>query len=598
MYKRIALSILFLLFNTAFSGQMAQDFRRYQNDIAQLKEKMLDEARHLDIKKRIPQFTENPKETAYYAEVDKEKQDLTQESLTQLPKEQAAQTMMNQSGQRNVEINQSHEAVQQIKKIQTDSQAIVQGEVACEEKPAHCEIKTHEEYCTQSKPLPSQTCVSQREVHVKKDAINQHADFTVWVNKGFSGLIFVNLVTGAMVNAVGGTLSTPLSFPNGCNHIGIQIHGISNNNVPAFWVDVIGLPTCQTPVVTLAINKSFRRIYPIQVKVTATGLSNPYVAAESWTKGCDTLEKNTLCTIKESSCTDTSNPKIIEGISLNRDCWEKRSTFQCRAYQADECQAQKSKNCLQTTSTCIKKEAEQCLLYQQTYQCQEKVCTQAIPCFKPFFCQGGDCSPTTPKINDNFGQAVSQLAVVGELGKNFDSKQENPRFFEGKVMQCTINPVTEFADCCSDKGWGTKIHLAHCSDEEKALGQAKKNYLIHYLGEYCSERVFGTCVTRKKSYCVFENKMARLVQEGHLQQLNSAFLGTAENPTCGGLAIDNIQDIDFEKIEFVTPHYPFPDGSPNQQAGIASDMKLDSLSLASSLSVVSERIKQEMEKMK
>lgn len=151
-----------------------------------------------------------------------------------------------------------------------------------------------------------------------------------------------------------------------------------------------------------------------------------------------------------------------------------------------------------------------------------------------------------------------------------------PRFFAGHASQCKIWSL-DVIDCCSDKGWGKKLDLVHCRDEDRTLGHAKLNYLVHYLGKYCSEKdpVLGTCLEYKHSYCVFDSKMARIIQEGRLGQLNSSALGTPKHPTCSGMTVKELQNMDLGRIDFVEPEYPFNSGEHDPAAGIANDFKVD-----------------------
>ncbi|WP_165483292.1 conjugal transfer protein TraN, partial [Legionella bozemanae] len=93
---------------------------------------------------------------------------------------------------------------------------------------------------------------------------------------------------------------------------------------------------------------------------------------------------------------------------------------------------------------------------------------------------------------------------------------------------------------------------------------------------YCSEKVAGVCLEHKRSYCVFPSKMARIIQEARLTQVNGHGLGDAEHPTCAGMSVAELQKMDLGRVDFVTPIYPFGHGTPNKAAGIAGDLKIKS----------------------
>ncbi|WP_192811942.1 conjugal transfer protein TraN, partial [Vibrio harveyi] len=69
-----------------------------------------------------------------------------------------------------------------------------------------------------------------------------------------------------------------------------------------------------------------------------------------------------------------------------------------------------------------------------------------------------------------------------------------------------------FSNCCKDSGWGQALG-AKCSEEEKALRKAKAKGLTLYVGQYCAKKVLGVCTRKKKSYCVYDSKLAKIIQE-------------------------------------------------------------------------------------
>lgn len=106
------------------------------------------------------------------------------------------------------------------------------------------------------------------------------------------------------------------------------------------------------------------------------------------------------------------------------------------------------------------------------------------------------------------------------------------------------------AYCCADDGWLIDSNLMSCNEEEKFLGHAKENGLAHYVGRYEDGCTLGICTKKIKSYCTFPSKLARIVQEqGREKQLGHHF-GSAEHPDCSGITIEELQKIDFSRIDF------------------------------------------------
>lgn len=87
------------------------------------------------------------------------------------------------------------------------------------------------------------------------------------------------------------------------------------------------------------------------------------------------------------------------------------------------------------------------------------------------------------------------------------------------------------------------------SDMNTALTNAS-GFCIE-VGEYCRERweAIG-CVQRAKSFCCFNSKMARIIQQQGRRQLKGFNgFGSAKYPECRGLTPEEFQSLDFSKID-------------------------------------------------
>lgn len=569
MFKKSVVMALSLLSATSVLANTTEaDFPGLKNYAKSLSQQPLNAMQGLHPESVFLHYSEHPTEEGYYSGVESEKTDLAGAASSALKEDVAGKTVVENFGQHQFEINPNSPEVKRAKEIEEQSEAITHGTASCQDKPPVCEMKEHEETCHASRQLPEQTCIKKLNVTVDKEQINQVVQLEIVVPKKFEGFISVNLITGAMTNAAGGHVSTVPTLKNGCAGLSARVTSIRNNQKPADWVLLAALPSCANPgVFTIYLSKKFKRSYPIQITLVYEAHSNPYASDEHWENTCQSLEgANGLCQMVSSQCTDAINPRVINGLNVARDCWESVVTYACRSAFADECRSQKEKGCLQLSSRCTSKDNNTCALYEQVYRCSEKTCEASMPCVQPIFCSDGSCTPHEATQNTNFGESAARVAATGESGKEFSKTQAG--LFTGHVERCKIWAIN-LIDCCSDKGWGKAIDLVHCRDEDRALGQAKLNYLVHYLGEYCSDEVLGVCLEHKRTYCVFDTKMARIIQEeGRLRQLNSGALGTAESPTCGGLTVQELQRIDFARVDFLNPVYPFHNGVPTPDAGI------------------------------
>lgn len=139
--------------------------------------------------------------------------------------------------------------------------------------------------------------------------------------------------------------------------------------------------------------------------------------------------------------------------------------------------------------------------------------------------------------------------MITEAAKNINDDPENIKIFTGKTLKCR-KTTAGYNNCCSDSGWGQNIGLAGCNNQEKELGGAKQKGLAISVGEYCSKDVLGVCVEKKRSYCVFNSKLAKIVQkQGRKDQLNIGF-GSKKNPNCRGLTLEEFEQINFDIINF------------------------------------------------
>lgn len=592
MFKWIFILMWFCV--GCFANQTGADFNAFKNYAKSLKSQPQESMKGFDPAATFENYTENPQQKGFYQGTQNEKTDLSSSAAAAIHNETGAQTVLDNFGKNKFELSQSNSVLSQSQLIQDESYAITHGisndRVQCDSQKPVCELKTHEEQCTSSRLLPDQTCTKKLKVIVDAEKISQRADFSFVVAKKWTGPITVNLITGAMTNVVGGSVPNPIRLKHACAQMNATIHSIKNNGDSASWVKVTGLPTCaNNGLIRFYVDKEWGRKYPIQVTLTVVANSNPYIASEYWDNSCTNFEnKGSLCRIKKEQCTDAQSPKVIDGLPVSRDCWARELVYSCSSSAADECTAQKTKGCLQIGSECARYESNYCALYKQTYSCQENVCQVPVECVKDLFCADGECTEHTETQNTDFGQSVSSLAVVGEAGRELS---QNPRasLFGGKAVQCKKWPL-DLIDCCHDNGWGKDIDLLHCRDEDKALGKAKLDYVAHYLGEFCSEEVAGVCLEHKRTYCVFPSKMARIIQEARLSQVNASGLGDAEHPTCEGMSVAELQKMDLERVDFVTPIYPYGHGKPTREAGIASNLKVKSKDPKSSIDEVTRRI--------
>lgn len=259
---------------------------------------------------------------------------------------------------------------------------------------------------------------------------------------------------------------------------------------------------------------------------------------------------------QKTECIEPGGNKTItaEGqtYTLYQQCWTYKDTYMTQAADAGTCKAYMANPaCTLATRQCaFKSEEGACLHENATFSCETKTSGKVMICGGDVFCLDGECDKAQNGKNNDFAHAVSQLAAVAAAGKDVAALNGiDVRAFTGKAKYCKKFAVG-FSNCCKDSGWGNDLGLASCSSEEKALGKAKEKKLTVSIGEFCSKKVLGVCVEKKRSYCQFDSKLAQIVQQqGRAWQLGIGF-GKAKSPDCRGITVEELQRVNFDKLDF------------------------------------------------
>lgn len=257
-----------------------------------------------------------------------------------------------------------------------------------------------------------------------------------------------------------------------------------------------------------------------------------------------------------TQCTEKGGPKTViyggKSFTLNSDCWSYKDTYVSQSADNGSCQQYMSnKACTLVGTVCQESVNGLCLREQASFSCQKGLSGTAQLCGTALICASGECDQIQNDKANRFQKAVSALASVSAAGKDVAELNDvNVKAFTGKRYTCR-KAAAGFSNCCKGGGWGSDVGLAHCDSEEKALGKAKSRNLTIYVGSYCSNKVLGVCLQKKEAYCVFDSKLAKIVQEqGRGGQLRIGF-GSAKNSDCRGITVDELQAINFEQLNFV-----------------------------------------------
>ncbi|MDY9356104.1 type-F conjugative transfer system mating-pair stabilization protein TraN [Escherichia coli] len=262
-------------------------------------------------------------------------------------------------------------------------------------------------------------------------------------------------------------------------------------------------------------------------------------------------------TLKKTECIEPGSTKtvVVDGVSypVTQACWKYKDTYMTQAADNGTCKTyMNNPACTLASRTCAftAEDGSGCLHEYATYSCETRTSGQVMICGGDTFCLEGDCERAQNGKNNDFAPVVSALAALAAAGKDVAAiNSVNVRAFTGSAKFCK-KFAAGFSNCCKDGGWGQDVGFARCSSEEKALGKAKENKLTVSIGEFCSKKVLGVCLEKKRSYCQFDSKLAQIVQQqGRNGQLHIGF-GKASSPDCRGITQTELQQIKFDKLDF------------------------------------------------
>jgi type-F conjugative transfer system mating-pair stabilization protein TraN len=273
------------------------------------------------------------------------------------------------------------------------------------------------------------------------------------------------------------------------------------------------------------------------------------ILTDEWNSTCGGLEERAdqgACAYGTKVCSQGPQTRMVEGIPITRDCWEETFIYHCSHPSQNNCGPLRARGCVQVKSDCKQRIGNTCVVYTQTYQCNgDSQTITKITGGKPPFCLDGNCRAMPLEANDELMSSMAQLSLLKEMQGQF-----NGSVFKGNDNRCS-KATLSFKDCCgSGKGWGVSLGVAGCSGDEQALALKRQKGLCHFIGTYCSQRETLTkiCLQKKSTYCCFGSKLLRAFHEQGRPQIGMGW-GSPEAPLCRGFTVEELQRIDFSKLD-------------------------------------------------
>ena len=244
--------------------------------------------------------------------------------------------------------------------------------------------------------------------------------------------------------------------------------------------------------------------------------------------------------------------KTIDGIKVKKDCWRYAYTKTCEFPSKNDCHK---------LSHCYEVGLKECLLHDSLGNCvnqrKEFSCKKRHSAWdereitkhklkgdeaKRILCKGIPCIDGNC-VDKRYAMDSDMLTSASYLSAG--SKMKSSKLFEGFGQTCTKKPV-EYLNCCKKKGWGAVLG-AKCNQGERDLQDMRAKNLCVYVGKSTSG--MKPVHTNKHHFCCFGNMLNKVLQVEARKQLGLSF-GSGRHPDCRGLTIDEIQKLNFEKMDF------------------------------------------------
>ena len=318
---------------------------------------------------------------------------------------------------------------------------------------------------------------------------------------------------------------------------------------------------------------------------------------------CGNYKGNWNCEPAGSRCLESARTRDGETVCVNME-----HDYLCATPLAEGpgCARLRAEGCYQTGARCVMRFREHpelpdppgedlgpCLIQENTYDCPKNIslCQRksvVFDCGGEIRCASGDdCFDTSTERNTDFPKVAAHMAMLSDMERCLattadgessaegygpievdgttgatagpidctDASGGEVTIFKGKRYRCDLNLAGFVQNCCRKKG----LFKGACPRSTKELRARRDGAgACHYVGIH-KKKVLGVTLKKRKVYCCFNSKMARVVHEQARGQLIEKGLwatarnggwGGAKNPLCEGMTAEQLQEIDFDAVDF------------------------------------------------
>ncbi len=557
---------LFILFFTIFvmNSVQANDMQSILNQtLAQsdaLKKDSYKHMKNFNPNTVFDHYSSHPNQTQYYDGVmQSNTSKLNQDAMNAPSSTTAGSTVSNSINKHpNFVINQNDADMSHSRFIENNADDIIHGVtnryVDCQ-SPQICKTTYQQKECEEAPENIYQSCKKTLNIDIFPHEVVTHYTLVAHVKtkERHFAEINVNTVTGNInyrdPREVKFTLEGRMPLNINCNGLQGSVtqqddHGRRTR------IDNITFPNCSNGMVLDFHLTSHKKIkFDMQIDIVSKVIT--YETKDRWIDNCNGLSHEPTCMFKSKVCNQPNETRNFNGISVRRDCWEETYHYICHGGNgAGNCQPLHAQGCEQINSVCKEQKNNQCALYHRTYQCPVQSCSNSSNIFcgdGKSYCLDGNCVDHSYNQSKDFARGISALSSVADASKQFDPNSLT--IFSGYSAECSEKPIG-FSNCCTEKGWGQDTGLAHCPQDAKKLHEAREKGVTVKIGRYCSGSEPFPCLEHSQVFCVFNSKLAKIIQEqGRKDQLQMGF-GSAKHPNCMGITPDQLKSIDLGKIDF------------------------------------------------
>ena len=349
-------------------------------------------------------------------------------------------------------------------------------------------------------------------------------------------------------------------------------------------------------------------------RVSYTATVTTYATDIETDNRCGDYEGDGNCEPAGSRCLETTQTPDGQTVCANTE-----QTYLCAGplVKGPDCTGLRADGCYQTGARCVMRFREHpelpdppgadlgaCLIHESIYTCPKNIslCRQksiAFDCDGEIRCASGDdCFDTSTEQSVDFSRVASRMAMLSDMERCLattrdgessadgygpievdgtagttagpidctDASGGEVTIFKGKRYRCDLNLAGFIQNCCRKKG----LFSGACPSSTKELRARRDGArACHYVGIH-KKKVFGVTLKKRKVYCCFNSKMARVIHEQSRGQLIEKGLwdvtgnggwGRAKNPFCGGMSAQQLQEIDFDAVDFSEIYSELLDGA-------------------------------------